>query len=43
MAVAIILAYYDMSTINVVKSFIAQAPGASDIKHFTTVINSVQK
>jgi hypothetical protein len=42
MALAITLAYYDMSTINAVKGFIAQASGAWDIKHFTAVINSVQ-
>ena len=32
------LAYYDMATINAIKSFIVQAPGANVIKLFTAVI-----
>jgi hypothetical protein len=41
MAVANTLAYYDMSTITVVKSIIVLAPGDCTIKSFTAVIVAV--
>jgi hypothetical protein len=34
-------AYYDTATITAVKSFIVQAPGASDVKQFAEQLSSL--